>query len=130
MKSNDENILDLQVMEKILQTLTMQFEYKVTTIEESKDLSTMTLDELMGSLQVHEQCVDERSQIEAKEALENQVRKVRITIRKMIISNTIFCHKKVNIVAKKFSQRKLFCFMNVALSSSQKVFATNKNFHL
>lgn len=94
MKSNDENILDLQVMEKILQTLTMQFEYKVTTIEESKDLSTMTLDELMGSLQAHEQCLDERSQIEAKEALENQVRKVRITIRKMIISNTIFLSQK------------------------------------
>ena len=94
MKSNDENILDLQVMEKILQTLTMRFEYKVTTIEESKDLSTMTLDELMGSLQAYEQCVDERSQIEAKEALENQVRKVRITIRKMIISNTIFLSQK------------------------------------
>ena len=51
MKSNDENILDLQVMEKILQTLTMRFKYKVTIIEESKGLSTMTLDELMGSLQ-------------------------------------------------------------------------------
>ena len=94
MKSNDENILDLQVMEKNFQTLTMPFEYKLTTIEESKYLSTMTLDELMGSLQVHEQCVDERSQIEAKEALENQVRKVRITIRKMIISNTIFLSQK------------------------------------
>ena len=94
MKSNDENILDLQVMWKIIQTLTMQFEYKVTIIEELNDHSSMTSNELMGSLQAHEQCLDERSQIEAKEALENQVRKVRITIRKMIISNTIFLSQK------------------------------------
>lgn len=86
MKSNDENILDLQVMEKNFQTLTMPFEYKLTTIEESKYLSTMTLDELMGSLQAYEQCVDERSQIEAKEALENQVLKKKKRSLKIILN--------------------------------------------
>ena len=33
MKSNGENVLNLQVMEKNLHILTMRFEYKVTIIE-------------------------------------------------------------------------------------------------
>lgn len=33
MKANGEDVTDLQVMEKILRTLTAQYEYKVTAIE-------------------------------------------------------------------------------------------------
>ena len=73
MKSNGENVSHLQVMWKIIQTLTMQFEYKVTIIEELNDHSTMTSNELIGSLQAHEQRLDERSQIEVKETLKSQV---------------------------------------------------------
>ena len=50
-----------------------EFEYKVTIIEELNDHSTMTSNELIGSLQAHEQRLDERSQIKAKEALKSQV---------------------------------------------------------
>ncbi|KAK0583215.1 hypothetical protein LWI29_034678 [Acer saccharum] len=73
MKSNGETISDVQIMEKILRTLTEKFEYKVTAIEESKDLEEMTLDELMGSLQAHEQRLDEKSVTKVEEALQIQL---------------------------------------------------------
>ncbi|KAL5846981.1 hypothetical protein ACOSQ3_010505 [Xanthoceras sorbifolium] len=47
MKSNCETISDVQIMEKILRTLNSKFDYKVTVIEESKDLNVTTLDELL-----------------------------------------------------------------------------------
>ena len=54
----------------------------------------MTLGELMDSLQAHEQHLDERSQIEAKEALESQVSLRREKISLKIILNQV---KKVKI---------------------------------
>ncbi|KAF8399309.1 hypothetical protein HHK36_015174 [Tetracentron sinense] len=40
MRANGEKLEDLQIMGKILWILTLQFEYVVTVIEESKDLTT------------------------------------------------------------------------------------------
>lgn len=73
MKANGEAIADLQVVEKILRTLTERFEGKVTAIEESRDLSAMTVDELMGSLQAYEQRLNEKSEVAVEEALETQL---------------------------------------------------------
>ncbi|GKU98369.1 hypothetical protein SLEP1_g11381 [Rubroshorea leprosula] len=42
-------------VEKILRTLTPKFEHIVAAIEEAHDLSQMTVDELSGSLEAHEQ---------------------------------------------------------------------------
>ncbi|KAI3690759.1 hypothetical protein L2E82_48966 [Cichorium intybus] len=47
-------IEDRRVVEKILRRLTRKFEYIVVAIEESKDLSTLSLENLLGTLQSHE----------------------------------------------------------------------------
>ena len=52
---NGEAITDTRVVEKILRSLTDNFENVVCAIEESKDLATLTVDELAGSLEAHEQ---------------------------------------------------------------------------
>ena len=55
MRSNGEVMTDSKVVEKILRTLSEKFMYVVVSIEESKDIETVTLDELQSSLVVHEQ---------------------------------------------------------------------------
>lgn len=54
MRSNGEVMADSKVVEKILRTLSEKFMYVVVSIEESKDIESITLDELQSSLVVHE----------------------------------------------------------------------------
>ncbi|KAF2319864.1 hypothetical protein GH714_019786 [Hevea brasiliensis] len=55
MRSNGEDMSDTKIVEKILRTLTEKFTYVCVSIEESKDIETMSVDELQSSLVVHEQ---------------------------------------------------------------------------
>ncbi|GAU29778.1 hypothetical protein TSUD_161830 [Trifolium subterraneum] len=52
---NGETVTDARVVEKILRSLTYKFENIVCAIEESKDLSTLSVEELAGSLEAHQQ---------------------------------------------------------------------------
>ena len=49
-----EKIEDAKVVRKILRSLPESFRAKVTTIEESKDLDEIKIQELIGSLQIYE----------------------------------------------------------------------------
>uniref|UniRef100_A0A0D2ZYW2 Retrovirus-related Pol polyprotein from transposon TNT 1-94 n=1 Tax=Brassica oleracea var. oleracea TaxID=109376 RepID=A0A0D2ZYW2_BRAOL len=55
MRSNGEVLEDTKVVEKILRTLSERFMYVVVSIEESKEIERISVDELQASLVVHEQ---------------------------------------------------------------------------
>jgi gag-polypeptide of LTR copia-type len=53
---NGETLTHARVVEKILRSLTDNFENVVCAIKESKDIAKLSVDELAGSLEAHEQC--------------------------------------------------------------------------
>jgi len=55
MKANGEDVKDIVVVEKVLRSMTPKFNYVVCSIEESKETSMLSIDELQRSLLVHEQ---------------------------------------------------------------------------
>ena len=54
MKTYGESLSNEIVVSKVLRSLTSDFDHVVAAIEESKDLSQYSFDELMGSLLSHE----------------------------------------------------------------------------
>uniref|UniRef100_A0A2N9G6A8 Integrase catalytic domain-containing protein n=5 Tax=Fagus sylvatica TaxID=28930 RepID=A0A2N9G6A8_FAGSY len=61
MRIYGEDMQDVKVVEKILRSLTEKFNYVVCSIEESKDIDALTVDELQSSLIVHEQKFQKRN---------------------------------------------------------------------
>ena len=53
-RSHGETLEERRILEKILRSLPSRFDVIVTTIEETKDLSNYTVDELHASLMTHE----------------------------------------------------------------------------
>lgn len=57
-----EKMSEEKLVRKILRYLPQKIDMKVTTIEEAQDLSTLKVDELIGSLQTFEFSINGRSQ--------------------------------------------------------------------
>ncbi|KAM7502462.1 hypothetical protein LguiB_001366 [Lonicera macranthoides] len=55
MRNCGEDMPDVKIVEKILRTLTEKYNYIVCSIEESKDIDSLSVDALQSSLLVHEQ---------------------------------------------------------------------------
>lgn len=75
MASNGEILEDARVVEKVLRSLTPKFDYVEAAIEESTDLSTLTLDDLQGRLEAHEFKINKRKHASSQpdQALKSQV---------------------------------------------------------
>jgi len=54
-KTHGDSISQTIINEKVLRSMTSKFDYVVCSIEESNDLNTLTIDELLSSLLVYEQ---------------------------------------------------------------------------
>ena len=61
MRRNGEAIIDSRITEKILRSLDPKYDFVVVAIEESKEVDRLTVDELMSSLQAHEQKILKRN---------------------------------------------------------------------
>ncbi|XP_025884872.2 uncharacterized protein [Solanum lycopersicum] len=61
MRFHGEKMNDVTIVEKILHFLTPKYDYVVCSIEDSKDIDELSLDELQSSLLVHEQKMNRNS---------------------------------------------------------------------
>ncbi|XP_052726138.1 uncharacterized protein LOC128194635 [Vigna angularis] len=63
-------VKDRKLIEKVLRTLTPQYDHIVITIEECKDLDSLKIEELQNSLVAHEQRLLERKNVEKAAAIQ------------------------------------------------------------
>lgn len=78
MRNCGEDLKEVAIVEKILRSLTENFNFVVCSIEESKDIDQMSVDELQASLQIHEGKVTEKKKNEEQLLqIENESRGVR-----------------------------------------------------
>lgn len=74
MKTYGEEFSDQHKVEKVLRSLTPRFEHIVGAIEEAHDLSTMSIEALSGTLQAHEQRMNEKQiQTTIEQAFQSQL---------------------------------------------------------
>ena len=66
LKSLDKMYSNSDIIRKILRSLPRAWEAKVMAIQEAKDLNTLPLEELLGSLMTHELMIQQKSEDENK----------------------------------------------------------------
>ena len=73
MISHGEIVEERRIVEKVLRSLPSKFYVIVTTIEETKDLSKFTIDELHASLMTHEQRLGRTGNSSLEHAFKTQI---------------------------------------------------------
>lgn len=73
MKSHGDTIEDRRIVDKILISLIEKYDPMVAVIEETKDLSTMTVQGLMGSLRSYEQRLSRRNEKSVESAFQSKL---------------------------------------------------------
>ena len=73
MRIHGDKTEDVLIVEKILRSLTLNFNFAVCSIEEANDVGLLSIDELQSSLLVHEQKINQQEKEEQalKALLEN-----------------------------------------------------------
>ncbi|GAV70935.1 DUF4219 domain-containing protein/UBN2 domain-containing protein, partial [Cephalotus follicularis] len=72
MKSYGGNITNQRIIEKFLISLTEKFDSVVNIIEETRNLSELSVTELVGSLQAHEQRISRRTEVSIEGAFQSK----------------------------------------------------------
>ena len=68
-KIHGEKMDQVVIIENILRSMTLKFDYVVCSVEESNNLDTLTIDELQSSLLVHEQRMKGQEQSSEEQSL-------------------------------------------------------------
>ncbi|GKB48266.1 hypothetical protein Tco_0899019 [Tanacetum coccineum] len=89
LKSLDESFLSRNHVRKFLRALPTKWRPKVTTIEKSKDLSTLPLDELIGNLKVYEVVLEKDSEI--SKGKKEKYKSLALKARKVSCDEEVSC---------------------------------------
>lgn len=68
-----DTIEDKRIVEKVLRSLPLKFDHVAIAIEESKDLSKLTIPELMGSLEAHEKRLNRHSEQSLEQVFQSKM---------------------------------------------------------
>jgi len=99
-----EKISEEKLVRKVLRSLPRRFAYKVTAIEEAKDIQTMKLDELMGSLRTFEMNLDENNEEKKEKSIAFQA-EVDYDDEEDLAQSITKLSKKFNKVMKKVNRK-------------------------
>ncbi|GKB24511.1 zf-CCHC domain-containing protein [Tanacetum coccineum] len=89
LKALDESFSSCNHVRKILRALPTKWRPKVTTIDESKDLSILPLDELIGNLKVYEVVIEKDSEI--SKGMKEKYKPLALKARKVLSDEEVSC---------------------------------------
>ncbi|KAH9706546.1 hypothetical protein KPL70_012251 [Citrus sinensis] len=77
LKRNGEEFKEVRIIEKILRSVDLKFDHIIVTIEETRDLEDMTIEQLQGRLQAYEE------KQKKKQGIEEQLLKMEVNPKKI-----------------------------------------------